>query len=237
MKRSLVCLLVLGVGGCGKDFGPEHAPSQQEMANEAQSEASLSVFQADTINADQFGNLANSIYGVANTSYTGMTLPAPRLYAECAVVTDTRVDFHCTNINGNTNLSGYVSRTVNGASVAWHVDLSMSVSISQSGISESESMHLTGDVTAVNKTQINGGLSLGATVHVSNNGQSVDGNVNAEVAYNHLVYDMTNQCVTTGNIIVSLNIDAHSATASQSVDQAVRYTINGCHSFTVAVAK
>ena len=235
MKRSLVCLLVLG--GCGKDFGPERAPTAQQMSNEAQSEASLSVFQADTINADQFGNLANSVYGAANTSYSGMTLPAPRLYADCATVTDNRVDFHCTGVNGNTNLSGYVTRTVNGTSVAWHVDLSMSVSVADTNITENMNLHVAGDVTVIDKTQINGGLSLDANIHIADNGQSVDATINSELAYNHLVYDMTNHCVTAGNIIISLNADAHSANASQSVDQAVRYTFTGCHMFTVAIAK
>lgn len=232
MKRSLVCLLVLG--GCGgPDFGPERAPTAQEMANESQSEASLSVFQADSINADSFGNLANSVYGAANTSYTGMTLPAPRLYADCATVTPDRVDFHCTGVNGNTNLSGYVTRTVNGTSVAWHVDLSMSVSVTDTNISENMNLHVSGDVTVVDKMQINGGLNLSADVHITDNGRTVDATISSQISYNHLVLDTINHCITSGNIVISLDANA----GSQSVNQAVRYTFTGCHMFTVAVAK
>jgi hypothetical protein len=213
-------------------------PTQQEQANGQAAEASLGVFLADPaqpINADAFGNLANTIYGVANTSYTGMTVAPPRLYAECATIVANRVDFHCNinNTSSTTTLNGSVSRNINGASVAWHVDLSMSVSSSSTNISQSTSIHLTGDVTVTGGAQINGSLSMSANIHIQDQGTKIDGTIDSTVSYNKLVYDTTNQCVTSGNIVITLDGSAN----GRSISQAVRYTFTGCQTFTIAVAK
>lgn len=235
--RLLVCAIL--VAGCGgPDFGPDRAPTQQEQANGQSAEASMAVFLGDSaqpINADQFGNLANTIYGVANTSYTGMTVAPPRLYAECATITANRVDFHCTinNTSSSTTLNGSVSRAINGGSVAWHVDLSMSVSATSTNVSQSTGVHLTGDVTVTGGTQINGALSMSANIHIADQGTNIDGSISSSVSYNKIVWDATSQCVTGGNIVVTLDGEAN----GRSVSQAVRYTWTGCHMFTIAVAK
>jgi len=235
--RSGFCLMLL-IGCGGRSFGPDHPATVEEQANAQAATSSLTTFNADAIDVDAFAGMASAVYGVANSSYATSAVLRPRAtYTDCATVSADRIDYNCTitdttsTSTSTTTLTGYVSRTISGDSRSWHMDLKLSTSDTSPGTSINVSMHLTGNVTVAGGV-IDGSLGLGATVHVMNGSQTVDGTVNASVSYNKVTYDATQSCATGGNIVVDLDANAN----GQSVSRAVRYTFTGCHMITVAVS-